>query len=370
MQSLQDFQSGYGQIPPLEIDQLLRSKKWRKTKVNLKGNLTLTSIRQKKLACSNGSHEMITDLYHLISSFVGGIRGQSGILEPTEALTFKLVKKVDRGSYGKCLMDMMTIDRGLGQGQNTKAIEEVGSLKEAEVFVRFIRDLEKMLEQRSLYIPVDQVPLLRNDQGIKFWLSNTCLRSENDKVSENFSTVSNLSKKSKNALVLLISRDQRARVLIKSVKDLVQEGSTLKHRNLPHKRFQTRSSRTKMLTKLFQDYQKAIGLFLFHFSTQWMNISRSTFFQTMRRMEWRLVPENWPIKQFLFSPRNLRHIDSIIPLMMEPKVRIKIYLECAGLNEDINLCVTEFVKPLVKVCLLYTSPSPRDRQKSRMPSSA
>ena len=26
--------------------------------------------------------------------------------------------------------------------------------------------------------------------------------------------------------------------------------------------------------------------------------------------------------------------------------------------------------PLIEVCLLYTSPSPRDRQKSRMPSSA
>ena len=29
-----------------------------------------------------------------------------------------------------------------------------------------------------------------------------------------------------------------------------------------------------------------------------------------------------------------------------------------------------FVKPPAKGCLLYTSPSPRDRQKSRMPSSA
>ena len=28
-----------------------------------------------------------------------------------------------------------------------------------------------------------------------------------------------------------------------------------------------------------------------------------------------------------------------------------------------------FIK-LIKICLLYTSPSPRDRQKSRMPSSA
>ena len=32
--------------------------------------------------------------------------------------------------------------------------------------------------------------------------------------------------------------------------------------------------------------------------------------------------------------------------------------------------VSKFVGGMVEVCLLYTSPSPRDRQKSRMPSSA
>jgi len=31
---------------------------------------------------------------------------------------------------------------------------------------------------------------------------------------------------------------------------------------------------------------------------------------------------------------------------------------------------TEFNTALIRICLLYTSPSPRDRQKSRMPSSA
>ena len=30
----------------------------------------------------------------------------------------------------------------------------------------------------------------------------------------------------------------------------------------------------------------------------------------------------------------------------------------------------QFSKPITYICLLYTSPSPRDRQKSRMPSSA
>ena len=34
------------------------------------------------------------------------------------------------------------------------------------------------------------------------------------------------------------------------------------------------------------------------------------------------------------------------------------------------LCTTGLYKPLFNYCLLYTSPSPRDRQKSRMPSSA
>ena len=34
------------------------------------------------------------------------------------------------------------------------------------------------------------------------------------------------------------------------------------------------------------------------------------------------------------------------------------------------LCVFAIGVPCVMACLLYTSPSPRDRQKSRMPSSA
>ena len=33
-------------------------------------------------------------------------------------------------------------------------------------------------------------------------------------------------------------------------------------------------------------------------------------------------------------------------------------------------CKEQGIKPIIGTCLLYTSPSPRDRQKSRMPSSA
>ena len=46
---------------------------------------------------------------------------------------------------------------------------------------------------------------------------------------------------------------------------------------------------------------------------------------------------------------------------------------CEGLNLKKNtywiMCLAEILD-LHKPCLLYTSPSPRDRQKSRMPSSA
>ena len=39
-------------------------------------------------------------------------------------------------------------------------------------------------------------------------------------------------------------------------------------------------------------------------------------------------------------------------------------------NEEVTLLWLLVVCSVVKCCLLYTSPSPRDRQKSRMPSSA
>ena len=57
---------------------------------------------------------------------------------------------------------------------------------------------------------------------------------------------------------------------------------------------------------------------------------------------------------------------------------LTIGLFCVDVNENdeieaTNLLKSEFPrgsKVKIKPCLLYTSPSPRDRQKSRMPSSA
>ena len=48
-----------------------------------------------------------------------------------------------------------------------------------------------------------------------------------------------------------------------------------------------------------------------------------------------------------------------------------LMMECQGkkIPDDMKTIFADFTEE-VEICLLYTSPSPRDRQKSRMPSSA
>ena len=47
----------------------------------------------------------------------------------------------------------------------------------------------------------------------------------------------------------------------------------------------------------------------------------------------------------------------------------KVYIP-RGTTSDDRTVLIKFESRTVYICLLYTSPSPRDRQKSRMPSSA
>ena len=54
-------------------------------------------------------------------------------------------------------------------------------------------------------------------------------------------------------------------------------------------------------------------------------------------------------------------------------IALLIVLIFAGIFGRVNIPIEnepEIVVPVVYVCLLYTSPSPRDTDKSRMPSSA
>ena len=51
----------------------------------------------------------------------------------------------------------------------------------------------------------------------------------------------------------------------------------------------------------------------------------------------------------------------------------KLRWETTRINRHVNIFIAiaiEKIRKFIKTCLLYTSPSPRDRQKSRMPSSA
>ena len=74
--------------------------------------------------------------------------------------------------------------------------------------------------------------------------------------------------------------------------------------------------------------------------------------------------------------RELRELDhnyypSIINLHIEEKETGEEYLPEPETNEMAGLSQEERRhKTFLEICLLYTSPSPRDRQKTRMPSSA
>ena len=58
------------------------------------------------------------------------------------------------------------------------------------------------------------------------------------------------------------------------------------------------------------------------------------------------------------------------------KLLVSVRLAAQCTDERVNIIVKDLfakypgVNELAEACLLYTSPSPRDRQKSRMPSSA
>ena len=71
------------------------------------------------------------------------------------------------------------------------------------------------------------------------------------------------------------------------------------------------------------------------------------------------------------SKSNLRYLKTCIPSIRKNAFRsdhdIIIFVDS---DEDGTIKWLEEVKDEYNFCLLYTSPSPRDRQKSRMPSSA
>ena len=84
-------------------------------------------------------------------------------------------------------------------------------------------------------------------------------------------------------------------------------------------------------------------------------------------------------------------VDGLIKTVLERSGRLDVLVNNAGITRDgllmrmktddwqsvidlnlsgVFLCTRAVARPMLKHCLLYTSPSPRDRQKSRMPSSA
>ena len=81
--------------------------------------------------------------------------------------------------------------------------------------------------------------------------------------------------------------------------------------------------------------------------------------------------ENWRIAKANLVVKHQQWIDTIMKQCDQLKIGLKAY---RYLSEGIELATELGIKldeaELIRTCLLYTSPSPRDRTRSRMPSSA
>ena len=92
-------------------------------------------------------------------------------------------------------------------------------------------------------------------------------------------------------------------------------------------------------------------------------------------IDWALVPSRWIERRFLIftvlrSPGYiLLHLLAGPPLAAVVGITVGVLLELVGVPDG-NGIWAFVLGALLVACLLYTSPSPRDRQKSRMPSSA
>ena len=63
-------------------------------------------------------------------------------------------------------------------------------------------------------------------------------------------------------------------------------------------------------------------------------------------------------------------MSAVLDDVLNPPVRLQVAAILARANEAEFAIIRDIVEVSDSVCLLYTSPSPRDRRLSRMPSSA
>ena len=84
---------------------------------------------------------------------------------------------------------------------------------------------------------------------------------------------------------------------------------------------------------------------------------------------------NFSIRLLKNIAKNLKNNKAVVPIInSKDTIKYKTQNRIFNLNRN-NLLLTQTpqafrFEELYKICLLYTSPSPRDRTRSRMPSSA
>ena len=87
----------------------------------------------------------------------------------------------------------------------------------------------------------------------------------------------------------------------------------------------------------------------------------------LRNLTWRVTEANTRVRENHERERAIVHAQDRKQLQVERDlIRSHIHGMAPGVRKVFLAARLEHIK----TCLLYTSPSPRDRQKSRMPSSA
>ena len=71
----------------------------------------------------------------------------------------------------------------------------------------------------------------------------------------------------------------------------------------------------------------------------------------------------------LSAYKRLEHLSKQVQHIKDQSIPTNIWIDYT-IPENYQMYDLMSLYPDCKICLLYTSPSPRDRQKSRMPSSA
>eukprot|EP01017_Pseudomicrothorax_dubius_P042404 TRINITY_DN6916_c0_g1_i2.p1 TRINITY_DN6916_c0_g1~~TRINITY_DN6916_c0_g1_i2.p1 ORF type:complete len:247 (+),score=20.68 TRINITY_DN6916_c0_g1_i2:91-831(+) len=203
------------------------------------GGRLIFGMKFRNMAKTN---ELVQDLHHVLSPIVGLIRTQCGLIQPIRTFLIKHEWHTYKKTYHKSSVEAILEEKKDGRSQDSSISTETFSVKEAELFGRFINDLSPMLVQRGVSITAVPAGSLQKDLDGSLWLSNPSISSSLYDDSEGLA--SSLTK-TVDILEALANRQHSGMNWLKNVINYLESHPSLQKETLPPKIFHTRSSMNK-----------------------------------------------------------------------------------------------------------------------------